>query len=98
MTNVIQLPDTFELQWRVYEGQIRAHFGQLGAATPNEIDYVVAQLKPIYLEAARMGFSSSTSVETLVQELNAWVNKQVFSMMQEIAIRDIELYRLRGEG
>lgn len=98
MTNIVQLPDSFERQWRVYEGQLRAHFSQPGAATPDEVEYLTAQLKPIYLDAARMEFSSSATGDALVRELNTWVNRQVASMMLEIAARDIELHRLRGEG
>lgn len=97
MTNIAQLPDSFVRQWRVYERQLRAHYSQQGA-TPDEVDYAASQLMPIYLNAARMDFTSSAKGDVLVRELNTWVNNQVFGMMCEVAVRDILLYRLRGEG
>jgi hypothetical protein len=95
MSNITQLPDSFERQWRVYEGQLQTHFAAAGASL-DEIDHAAAKLKPIYLDAARMNFTSGATGDALVQELNAWVNQQVFGMMTHIALRDVELYRLRG--
>lgn len=97
MTNIVQLPDSFERQWRVYEGQLRAHYSQQGA-TLDEVEYALVRLKPIYLDAASMNFTSFATGDVMMRELNTWVNKQVFTMMTYIAVRDVELYRLRGEG
>lgn len=96
MTNITELPDSFERQWRVYEGQLRAFYSPHGVA-PNEFEYAAGRLKPIYLEAARMSFTSSATHEVMVRELNTWVNRQVFSMMAHLVARDIQLYRLRGD-
>lgn len=95
MPNITKLPDSFERQWRVYEGQLRAHFAAAGASC-DEIEHVAAKLKPIYLGSARMSFTTDATGETLVRELNTWVNKQVLGMMIHIALRDVELYRLQG--
>lgn len=95
MSNITRLPDSFERQWRVYEGELREHFAAADA-TPDEIDHVAACLKPIYMQSARMSFSrNSSDGEQVVRDLNAWVQSQVFRLMLEVAIRDIELYRLR---
>lgn len=93
MSNITTLPDSFERQWRVYEGDLRAHFATTGTS-PEELAYVLGRLKPLFLQSARTPFDGSG--ENLVRDLNTWVKSQVGTMMLQVALRDVELFRLRG--
>jgi len=95
MSNITKLPDSFERQWRVYEAQIREAMVEF---PQDETEHAVTSLKPVYLRAVKATpFTINATGEELVHELNAWVNKQVFTMMKEVLIREIELYRFHGK-
>lgn len=99
MSTVAHLPDSFERQWRVYESALRAHFAAAGAS-PEELDYAAASLKPIYLASVRYPFTPADGIsgDVLMRELNAWVKQQVFALMTEVVLRDVQLHRLKQQG
>ena len=59
------------------------------------VDYVCDQLKPIWLKYARPG-AFSGKPEDVERALNDWVHQQIMGLLIELAIREIELYGLRG--
>lgn len=97
MSNVHELPDSMQRQWRVFEGMLKAVLATEGDCTAAEITYVCAQLKPIYLKFSQPKDFSGDPGKVLV-ELNTWVQAQIGGLLQTLAVRDLELYRLRGGG
>jgi hypothetical protein len=94
MSNVHQLPDTMQRQWRVFDGMLKDGLAT-GGCTAAEINYACAQLKPIYLHYSQPKDFSGDPEKVLV-EFNTWVRTQIFGLLQIVAVRDIELFRLRG--
>ena len=96
MSNVTHLPDSMQRQWRVYEAGLRKHFGTHGASSA-ELEYAVATLKPIFLKAASpVSFSGELGGYQLLKSVNEWVYGQIYELLLHVALRDAELYRLRG--
>ncbi len=100
MNDVVQLPDSFERQWRVYEGLLRnaldAH-----STSKSGADYAMSKMKLIFIRSNRYPFDKdqiSGKPDDIVADLNAWVKAQVFSLMLEVVARDVELFQLRGTG
>ena len=97
MSNVHQLPDSMQRQWRIFEGHLKTWLATGGGCTAAEINHACAQLKPIYLQFAQPKVFSGDP-NTLLVELNSWVQTQICGLLQTIAVRDVELFRLRGGG
>lgn len=97
MSNVHELPDSMQRQWRVFEGMLKAGLATEGGCTAAEINHACAKLKPIYLQYAQpKDFSGDP--EKVLQEFNTWVRTQIGGLLLTIAARDVELFRLRGGG
>lgn len=94
MSNVHHLPDSMQRQWRIFEGLLRDCLATEGC-TDAEINYTCAQLKPLYLQFAQPKDFSGDPEKVLV-EFNTWVQAQIIGLLQTVAARDIELFRLRG--
>lgn len=63
------------------------------------VDYVCTVMRPIFLKYAADDFDldvSSVPPDEAVRRLNNWVHTLTSGMLMELAIREIELYRLRG--
>ena len=94
--NVVALPDTMHRQWRVFESVLRDWLKSSMGCTPDEIDHACEQLKPFYLRFAQPKAISRDDPEKFLAELNEWVQSQISGLLQLVAVRDVELYRLRG--
>lgn len=94
MGDVHHLPDSMQRQWRVYEGLLKDCLAT-GGCTAAEINYACTQLKPIYLQYSQPK-EIPMDPETVLKELNDWVQAQIFGLLQIIVVRDIELFRLKG--
>ena len=97
-TNIISLPDSMQRQWRVYERGLGHHMRQNGAGT-DEISHVLEALKPVFLRYATQNLSATidpTNPEAAVMQLNAWVHGIVGGLLEEVAAREIQLFRLEG--
>jgi len=97
MSNVHQLPDSMQRQWRVFEGHLRKTMATECGCTAAEINYTCAQLKPIYLKYSQPN-DLSGDPNKLLLELNTWVRTQINGLLLTVAARDVELFRLRGGG
>ena len=91
MSNVHQLPDSMERQWRVFDDAVRRGLVS-GGCTGHEIDTALMALKPIYLEAATPKAFSGTG-DQVVESLNTWVHDMVATLLIVLAVREIELQR-----
>ncbi len=99
MSNVIQLPDSMQRQWREMEAALRPVFQQLWDASNDEQDALCAALKPIFLKYAKpldIAVSQGNPDEA-ISELQAWVFQLANGLMSEIARREMMLIRL-GSG
>lgn len=94
MGDIHQLPDSMQRQWRVFE-RVLKNFMVEASCSAAEIDYALGQLKPLYLRYAQPN-QFSGDPETVLKELNEWVQTQLSGLMQVIVARDVELFRLRG--
>ncbi len=92
---VTRLPDSMQRQWRTFEDSLRCVMPGFGVA-PAEMDYVCAQIKPIYLRLAKSEKIHGGDNESLLTALNEWVFNQTMGFMLLLAEREVELFRLRG--
>lgn len=95
-TNVVFLPDSMQRQWRLFEQELKEAM-QFSGSDANEINYVIEQVKPIYLEYAKPNCFSGDH-EKVLEEFNTWVRKQTSGFLNIIIFKEIELYRLRGKA
>ncbi|MBI3480336.1 MAG: hypothetical protein HY016_08290 [Nitrosomonadales bacterium] len=97
MGNVTKLPDKPVREWLVIEKVLRADLTEL-KADQDMINHVCAVLRPIFMEYAAADFVMETPVEpdVLMKALNAWVHALTSGLFTQIALREIELYQLRG--
>lgn len=98
MPNIIALPDSMQRQWRVYERALGHHMRRNGADT-NEISHVLQALKPVFLQYATQNLSASIdsmNPDAAVTQLNAWVQGIVGGLLEEVAAREVRLFRLEG--
>ena len=97
MSNVHELPDSMQRQWRVFDRILKAGLATESGCTAAEINHVCAKLKPIYLKYSQPKDFSGDPNKVLL-ELNTWVRTQISELLLTIAARDVELFRLRGGG
>lgn len=97
MSNVHELPDSMQRQWRVFDRILKAELAMEGGYTVAEINHACVKLKPIYLEYSQPKDFSGDPNKVLL-ELNTWVRTQIIGLLLTIAARDVELFRLRGGG
>lgn len=100
MGNVTKLPDRPVREWLVVEKTLREILAE-SDADQDMADYVCAAMRPVFLKyaAADSDFvldMSSVPPDEAVRRLNNWVHNLTNGMLLELAIREIELYRLRG--
>ncbi len=94
---VIQLPDSMQRQWRVFEALLRRELGAAG------VDHTIADLalervKPLYLRHAKPNpIPEGASPEEQLKAINDWVTQFGGFLLLEILIREIELINLRGK-
>jgi hypothetical protein len=97
MSNVVKLPDSMQRSWRVFEGDLRQQLA-LGGCSRAEIEHTVQTLKPIFLSEAmsRDVVVAGLDPDDAVKVVNAWVRVLVSGLLAQIALREVELFRLRG--
>lgn len=95
---IVQLPDTMERQWRVYETALQKLMRK------NGIDAEVAKtalstVKQIYLRCATPhDIPKVSDPEAILLEVNRWVSRLGTDLLTEIIVREVALINLRGEG
>lgn len=97
---VISLPDRMERQWRVYETGLRTRMKESGIDS-TMAEYALARLKPVYMRYSLVRvveIPAEASPDQAVKIVNDWLSQLGSGLMLEILLRDVELYRLRGEG
>ena len=92
--NVVHLPDSMQRQWLIFEAELR-NVMTSERLSNDEITYTCERIKPVYLRYAQSAKFSGDG-DKVVQELNDWVFAQIFGLLQVLAARELELYRLRG--
>lgn len=95
MDNIIHLPDPMHRAWRVSEAALLEWMESEGCS-PEEAAYVCGQLKPVYQEFGQLKRFSGDSDKVLI-EVNAWMRTQIIGLLQTVALREIELFRLRDK-
>lgn len=95
MSNIVQLPDSMQRQWRIFESALQDWLKSEGCSQ-QEIAHSCEKLKPIYLKFAQPK-QFSGDPEKILLEFNDWVQDQTFGLLATVAVRDVELFRLRGE-
>ncbi len=96
--NVVQLPDSMQRQWRVFEGPLRRGLDVAGVA-PDVADVALERIKPLYLRHAKPNpIPEDASPEEQLKAINDWVTQFGGGLLLEILIREIQLINLRGEG
>lgn len=99
MGNVTKLPDRPVREWHVIEKGLREMLAGYGADS-GLTDYICAAMRPVFLKyaAADSNFVSDASMtpDEVVKALNDWVHTLTSGMMFELAVREVELYQLRG--
>lgn len=96
---IIHLPDSKHRQWRTLEPEYYA--GLLAAGySEEEATAGVGKLKEVFLKypMEKRVTLNPDDVKGSEAEIEGWVHKLVIGLMYEILMREIELYRLRGEG
>lgn len=95
---VIELPDSMQRQWRVFEAMLRRELSAAGV-DPDVADVALERIKPIYLRHAKPNeIPNGASPEEQMKAINDWVTQFGGGMLLEILIREIQLINLRGEG
>ncbi len=95
---VIELPDSMQRQWRVFEALLRREMGAAGV-DPAVSDIALERIKPLYLRHAKPNdIPDGASPEEKLKAINDWVTQFGGSLLLEILIREIQLINLRGEG
>lgn len=95
--NVVQLPDSMQRQWRVFEALLRREFPAAGF-DPDVVDIALERIKPLYLKHARPNpIPDDASPEDRLMAINDWVTQFGAGLLLEILIREIQLINLRGE-
>lgn len=100
MDNVVTLPDSMQRQWRVYELGLGDHLRKYGCAA-DEVAHVLESLKPVFLQYATQNLTTTVNPAdpgAVVRELNAWVHGIVSGLLEEVAAREVRLYRLGSTG
>lgn len=95
---VIELPDSMQRQWRVFEAMLRRELGAAGV-DPAVSDIALDRIKPLYLRHAKPNeIPEGASPDEQLKAINDWVTQFGTGLLLEILIREIQLINLRGEG
>lgn len=94
---VIQLPDTMERQWRVYESAIQKLMRESGIDA--EVGKVaLGRVKPIYLRCATpLAIPHVSDPEAVLKQINSWASQLGTGLLVEIILREVALINLRKE-
>jgi hypothetical protein len=99
MENVIKLPEKPVREWFILEKGLRATLSGYGADA-DMTNYVCEALRPVFMKniASESDFNSTASMtaDEVIKDLNDWVHALTSGLLVELAVREIELYRLRG--
>lgn len=99
MADITQFPDRPVREWFVIEEILRINLAGAGAGQ-DRIDYVCSAMRPIFLKYAASKFSftsdGTTNPDEVMHALNNWVQSVVTGVFVELAIREVELFDLRG--
>jgi hypothetical protein len=97
MSEVFIFPDRMERQWRVFEADMRSALADLGCDR-DTVNATARNLKPVFMRHAREERFSidQSSPEAGLAALNDWVRRLATGLLVEVALREAELYRLRG--
>lgn len=95
---VIELPDSMQRQWRVFEALLRRELGAVGV-DHDVADAALGRIKPLYLRHAKPNeIPDGASPDEQLKAINDWVTQFGCGLLLEILIREIQLINLRGEG
>jgi hypothetical protein len=95
--NVVQLPDSKHRQWRDIEPEFYA--GLLAAGhTEEETVASIARLKDVFLKygMSKRVVIDPNDIAKSELEVEGWLKPLVIGLMYEVLVREIELFRLRG--
>jgi hypothetical protein len=95
---ITHLPDSKHRQWRDLEPEYYAGLLATGY-TEAETAACVARLKEVFLkyDMAKRVTLNPDDIAGSEAEIEGWLKPLVTGLMYEILMREIELYRLRGE-
>lgn len=97
--NVVRLPDSKHRNWLTLEPEYRA--GLLGmGCTEAEITACVTRLKEVFLkyDMAKRVTLNPNDIAQSEAEIELWLKPLVAGLLHEVLMREIQLYRLRGEA
>lgn len=101
MSNLIKLPEKPVREWLVLEKALRPYLLRYSADS-DLTDYVCAAMRPVFLKHAAIESTfvpgASMTPEEAGNALNDWMHALVGGVMLEVAVREVELYKLRGCG
>ena len=95
--NVVQLPDSKHRQWRALESEYYA--GLLGTGySEAETAASVAKLKEVFIkyDMAKRVTLNPGDIAGSEAEIEDWLKPLVIGLMNEILMREVELFNLRG--
>ena len=97
MSNVTELPDSMQRQWRVVEAGLRASL-TTGETEPGAIEAALAALKPVFLKWTQPRESFTGPPDEAVAFLDHWAYTIMVGLMLELVNLEVELWRagLRG--
>jgi hypothetical protein len=98
MGNVIALPEKSVQEWHVLEKRTRAFLAELGE-DQEMIDYVCTVMRPIYLDSVYtdIKFERSDDPDETMKKVNEWFGNYSFRLFEQLILREVELYSLRGK-
>jgi hypothetical protein len=91
MGTIAHLPDRMQHAWRSYERELRKALDATGVEA-GAVESAIGALRPVFLRVAEPGTFSGNPHE-VVERMNAWVQQQVFGLLMEVAIREVQLWR-----
>lgn len=97
--NVVRLPDSKHRHWLTLEPEY--HAGLLATGyTEAETLTCVARLKDVFMkyEPAKRVTLNPNDIAQSEAEIERWLKPLVAGLLHEVLMREIQLYRLRGEG
>ena len=99
MKNVIKLPERPVREWFILKKGLRETLSDCGADA-DMTNYVCEALRPVFMKnaASESDFNSTASMtaDEVIKDLNDWVHALTSGMLVDLAVREIELYLLRG--
>ena len=98
MGNVINLPEKPVMEWMVIEKKIRLSMAVAGLDQAT-MDHVCTVMRPVWLSTVRVDvkFERSDDPEKTMDQINQWFTDFSLGMFNELIVREVELYKLRGK-